>query len=109
MNHSSKTARQQHGFTIIQMVITLAIIAIVSTFGVLGIKKARAQFQLQNSARLFATYVEKVRADSIRRHAAPGEEGSVETFGMGDTEYAVTMDFGSGAVETRRFTLEPGT
>ena len=102
------TAKHEQGFTIAQMVITLTIISIISTFGVLGIRKARAQFQLQSAARLFATYVEKARLDAIRRHAAPGEESSIETFGPGTTDYAVTMDFGSGVVETRTFTLEYG-
>jgi hypothetical protein len=57
----------------------------------------------QNSARLFASYIEKARADSVRRHASPGAESSVETFGPGTSTYAVTMDFGSGTVETRSF------
>ncbi len=90
-----------------QMVITIAIIAIVSTFGVLGIRNARAEFRKQSSARLFASYIEKARADSVRRHAAPGTESSVETFGAGTNTYAVTMDFGTGTVETRTFQLEP--
>jgi len=97
----------ENGFTIMQMVITIAIIAVVTGFGVLGITTARAEFRLQNSARLFASYVEKARADSIRRHVASGTESSVETFGPGKNTYAVTMDFGSG-VETRSFSLESG-
>ena len=92
-----------------QMVITITIIAIVSTVGVLGINTARAEFRLQSSARLFATYVEKARADSIRRHATGGAESSIETFGAGTSSYAVTMDYGSGTVETRTFQLESGT
>ncbi|HEU4933541.1 MAG TPA: hypothetical protein VFT48_15760 [Pyrinomonadaceae bacterium] len=100
--------KQQHGFTVMQMVITIAIIAIVSTFGVLGIRSARAEFRLQSSARLFASYIEKARADSVRRHATPGNEASVETFGAGTNTYAITMDFGSGTVETRTFQLDPG-
>jgi len=106
MNRRAVT--HQKGFTIIQMVITVAIIAIVTTFGVLGITTARAEFRQQSSARLFATYIEKTRADSIRRHAATGDESSIETFGPGTTTYAVSMDFGSGAVETRNFQLESG-
>ena len=105
MNANSRTAKQQRGFTITQMVITLAIIAIVSSFGVLGIKNARAEFRLQSSARLFASYIEKARADSVRRHAAPGQEASIETFDVGTNTYAVTMDFGAG-LETRTFQLE---
>ena len=71
MIRNSKAARQQQGFTMMQMVITISIIAIVSTVGVLGINTARAEFRLQSSARLFSTYVEKARADSIRRPPNP--------------------------------------
>lgn len=99
---------QQRGFTITQMVITLVIIAIVSSAGVLAVKAARAEFRLQNNARLFATYIEKARADAIRRHAATGQESSIETFGPGSTTYAITMDFGAGTVETRNFDLDSG-
>ena len=108
MKPNSRTTTQQRGFTITQMVITLAIIAVVSISGVLGIKTARAEFRLQNNARLFATYVEKARADAIRRHAATGQESSIETFGPGSNQYAITMDFGAGVVETRTFELESG-
>ena len=108
MKLNSRTARKQRGFTIAQMVITLAIIGVVSAFGVLGIQNARAEFRLQNNARLFATYVEKARLDAIRRHAATGQESTIETFGPGTTTYAVSMDFGSGALETRNFNLDSG-
>ena len=108
MKPNSRTTTQQRGFTITQMVVTLSIIAIVSTGGVLGIRNARAEFRLQNSARLFATYIEKARADSIRRHAATGQESYIETFGPGSTTYAVTMDYGAGVIETRNFELESG-
>ena len=108
MKPNSRTTTQQRGFTLTQMVVTLSIIAVVSTGGVLGIKTARAEFRLQNSARLFATYIEKARADAIRRHAATGQESAVETFGPGSTQYAITMDYGSGVVETRTFDLESG-
>jgi hypothetical protein len=91
-----------------QMIVTISIIAIVSVFGVLGITNARAEFRLQNSARLFATYVEKARVDAIRRHAPAGQESWIETYGPGTSNYAVTMDFGSGALETRNFQLETG-
>src|SRR5215510_212547 len=107
MDGNSKPAKQR-GFTIVQMVVTVAIISIISTVGVLGIKSSREHFKMQNSARLFATYVEKVRADSIRRHTATGAESSVEMFGVGTSTYNVTMDYGSGTIETRTFQLDPG-
>ena len=101
-------ATLQHGFTTMQMVVTVAIISVISVFGVLGITNARAEFRMQSSARLFASYVEKARVDSIRRHAPEGEESSIETFGQGTDRYEVTMDFGTGALETRTFYLESG-
>lgn len=107
MKLNSNDAKHERGFTVTQMVITISIIAVISTFGVLGIKTARAEFRLQSAARLFASYIEKARADSIRRQATPGDESSVEIFGEGTTGYAITMDFGNG-VETRTFELEPG-
>src|SRR6185295_8425103 len=66
------------------------------------------EFKLQNAARMFASYVEKARADAIRRHVATGAETSIQTFGPGSTKYSITMDFGSGIVETRDFNLESG-
>jgi prepilin-type N-terminal cleavage/methylation domain-containing protein len=107
MKDTRSTANQQ-GFTLTQMVIVIAIISIATTFGVLGIKTARAEFQHQSNARLFASYVEKARADAIRRHASGGQESSIETFGPETTAYAVTMDWGSGVVETRTFNLDDG-
>jgi hypothetical protein len=90
------------------MVVTIAIVAIVSTFGFLGITNARAEFRLQSSARQMASYLEKARADAIRRHAGPGEESSVQTFGAGTNTYVVRMDFGSGILESRTYQLEYG-
>lgn len=106
MDRINRTA-SQHGFTIVQMIVALAIISIVSTVAVLGVKSSREHFKMQSSARLFASYCEKARADSVRRHAGTGEEASIEMFGEGTTTYNVTMDFGSG-VETRTFQLDSG-
>ncbi|MFN2532049.1 MAG: Tfp pilus assembly protein FimT/FimU [Pyrinomonadaceae bacterium] len=111
VNRKRQTSRRlsQRGFTMMQMIMTVAIIAIVTTFGVLGITGARAEMRVQNSARRFAVYVEKARADAVRRHAGAGSESSVQTFDPGTNTFAVTMDFdGSGIVRTRTFTLDSG-
>jgi Tfp pilus assembly protein FimT len=104
----SRRAKQQQGFTIMQMVVTIAIVAIVSTFGIMGIRTARAEFRVQSSARLFASYVEKARADSVRRHAATGSESWVQSSDAGNNTYTITMDFGNGTLQTRTFQLDPG-
>ena len=49
MKLNSNEAKQQRGFTITQMVITISIIAVVSTFGVLGIGVTPAGIMLDPS------------------------------------------------------------
>ncbi|MBA2340247.1 MAG: prepilin-type N-terminal cleavage/methylation domain-containing protein [Pyrinomonadaceae bacterium] len=98
--------RREHGFGILEVIITVAIISIVSTFAVLGIARARNSIRLQTSARQFAGYVEKARIDSIRRHTVPS---SARVEFISNNTYAVTMDFnGTGTPTTRNFTLELG-
>lgn len=106
---NARTSNRQSGFTILQMLVTMVLIAIVTTFGILGIKNARAEMRVNNSARRFAVYVEKARGDSIRRHAAAGSEAFVQTFGEGTSTFNVRMDFdGTGTLETRTFSLDDG-
>lgn len=108
------TGRQpsQQGFSLVQILIVVAIVGIVTAFGVIGISNARADMRLQNSARRFAVYVEKARLDSIRRHAATGGQAQVQTFAPGstvDNSFAITMDFdGTGTVQARTFVLDEG-
>ncbi len=96
----------------VQMLIVVAVVVVVSTFGVLGIRNARAEVRLQNSARRFALHLEKARLDSIRRHAALGAEAQAQTFDPGsaaDNTFVITMDFdGTGTVQARTFTLDEG-
>ena len=94
---------EQRGFSILQLVITLAIAAIVSTFALVGISKSRDYIRLQNSVRQLASYIEKSRLDAIRRHGT-----SSVTFTNTST-YNVWMDFdGTGNPTTRTFSFEDG-
>src|SRR5918911_3681390 len=91
------------GFSMLQLLVALAIVAIVATYAVMAISKARVSMRLQTSARTFATYVEKARLDAIRRH------GSATIDISGPNTYDIFMDFNnSGNPFTRRFTLESG-
>jgi hypothetical protein len=95
------------GFSILQLVITIAVMMIVTGFAVVGITRARDHVRLVNSARQFAAYVERSRADSVRRHAAPANAATVSV--LDNNTYAITMDWdGFGAVSTRNFDLEQG-
>jgi type II secretory pathway pseudopilin PulG len=94
------------GFSILQTVITLAIVSIVSTFAVINLHNARHSLRLQNSVRQLAGYLEKARLDSIRRHSNPVNSSVVFTSPI---SYDVTMDFdGSGTPTTRTVAFENG-
>jgi hypothetical protein len=85
----------------VQLLITLAVIGVVSTIAVMGITRARASMRLSNSTRQFAAYVERTRADAVRRHG----QASVEM--LTNSTYRVTMDFNAGGVVTSQtFSLE---
>src|SRR5260370_16124598 len=91
------------GSSLIQLVITVAVIAIVVSFGLLGINSTRASLHLQNSVRELGGYLVKARLDAIRRH----DNASV-VFTSTST-YTVTMDFdGSGTISTRTLPFENG-
>ena len=82
------------------MVIVVLVVAVIGGMAVFGIVEARGRIRLTNSARLLASYMEKARVDSIRRHAATNDEMAGVTL-LNPTSYRVRMDFdGNGTVET---------
>lgn len=97
----------QRGVTTVQLLITVAIAVIVATFAVVGITSARAQIRRTNSARQFAAWAERARGDSVRRHAASGQQSGIQQ--VNANTYAVTMDFnGTGVLSTQNFSTESG-
>ena len=100
-------ARGEKGFSLLQLIIVLAVAAIVTGFTVVSIQGARRQLRLANSGRQFASYLEKARGDSVRRRAQPGNESSVQA--LNTKTYRVTMGFnGSSTLSSRDFDLESG-
>ena len=91
----------ESGFTLLQVMVTLVIVAVLSTIGFMSIVKARGSMRLSNSTRQFAAYVERARADAVRRH------GTATVQMLTTTTYGVTMDFGiAGTTSTQTFRLE---
>lgn len=113
MSAKTRTTRKQKttaqsGFSMMQLLITLAVVSIVSGLAVFGIASARQRIRLTNSSRLLASYVEKARVDSVRRHPTDPElMAGIEV--LNKTQYRVKMDFdGNGTVETKDITLDDG-
>src|SRR5688572_12229972 len=69
IQRTAKRRRGEAGFSIGQLVITVAVVGIITSFGVIGIARTRGSFRLSSATEEFTTYLEKPRLDSIRRHA----------------------------------------
>ena len=103
-----KKRRNQAGFSMMQTLVVLGVVSVVSGLAFLGITEARQRIRLTNSSRLLASYVEKARVDSVRRHPMNAADmAGIEV--LNGTTYRVKMDFdGNGTVETRDITLDDG-
>ena len=106
---NKQTPRTVCGFSIIEMMITATVLTIVTGFGVMGISRAKANIRLSGAAHEFASYVEKARVYSIRRHADDASKRANLAINADQTSYNVTMDTdGDGVMETRTITLPAG-
>ena len=89
--------------------VTLIVVAVLTGFGLLGISKARATIRLNGAAREYASYVEKIRTNSIRRHADDASEWASITINGDRKGYVVAFDEnGDGVFETRSISLPDG-
>lgn len=88
-----------------QLVVVLAVAAVVTGATVMSLRAGRPSFELSNSARQLAGYLERARADSVRRRPSSGLESSVQI--VNETTYRVTMGFGGDStLASRDFQLE---
>lgn len=100
--------KTQAGFSLTQLLITVAVIGIVSGLAFMGITSARQRIRLTNSSRLLASYIERARVDSVRRHPMTSAEMSGVQM-LSTNTYRVMMDFdGDGDVDTKDITLDEG-
>jgi Tfp pilus assembly protein FimT len=97
--------KSQRGFSLVQLLVVVAVAVILSAAGVMTIQGARRTLRLSNSARQFGAYLEKTRADSVRRRAQPGNESSVRI--VDSKTYRVTLAWGGGTtISARDFRLD---
>ncbi|MDT5121876.1 MAG: hypothetical protein QOC96_1358 [Acidobacteriota bacterium] len=103
MEHRDHRQSRERGFTVLQLLVAIAVAGIISAFALIGIARSRDNIRLQGSVRQLSGYMEKARLDAIRRHTTTSV-----TF-TNATTYSVTMDFdGGGTPTTRNFSFEDG-
>jgi prepilin-type N-terminal cleavage/methylation domain-containing protein len=96
------------GFSFLELLIVVTLIAVIGALSLMGITRVRQSLQFSNSTRQFLAYVEKARLDSIRRHAEPAS-GNMATITVSDNRiYSIAIDFnGDGTVDPARVVLLP--
>ena len=103
MIRSTRRVCDDRGFSILQMIIVVAIIGIVSTFAVISFSSSKETIKLQNSLRLLAGRLEKARIDAVRRH------GTTKLQFTSTSSYDLTMDYNNNGVPvTRSYAFDPG-
>jgi Tfp pilus assembly protein FimT len=106
---NSKTMRTGGGFSTIELLVVVTILSIVTGFGVMGIKNARASIRLSGAAREYASYIERARVHSIRSHANDESERANVAINENQTSYNVNVDLdGDGVLDTRTIPLPDG-
>src|SRR5262249_29448309 len=109
MQTNKHTKRNGRGFSTIEMLITATVLTIVTGLGLMGISRAKASIRLSGSAREYASYIEKARLYSIRRHADEASKRASVAINDNKTSYNVTMDLdGDGGMDTRTIDLPSG-
>src|SRR5688500_10590124 len=103
---NGKNGRRTHDrITLLQAIIAITVAMVLHGAAVMRLRAGRPGFQLSNSAHQLAGYLERARADSVRRRAAAGSESSVQI--LDAKTYRVTMGFGGSDILTSRdFSLE---
>jgi Tfp pilus assembly protein FimT len=93
----------ESGIGIPELLVVVAVIAILSTVALVNFRSARATLRMQNSVRQLASYLEKARIDAVRRHS------TAEVTFTSPTSYTVHMDFlNTGSATDRTFNFENG-
>jgi len=106
---NSKTMRTGGGFSTIELLVVVTILSIVTGFGVMGIKNAKASIRLSGAAREYASYIERARVHSIRSHANDAGERANVAINENQTSYNVNLDLdGDGVLDTRTIPLPGG-
>lgn len=99
--YQTNKARREAGFSLLQLLLVLAVAGILSAFAIIRIQSGREALNLQNSVRQLAGHIEKARLDAVRRH------GTSSLVFATNNAYDLNMDFdGSGTTYTRRYTLQ---
>jgi prepilin-type N-terminal cleavage/methylation domain-containing protein len=92
----------ESGFSIVEMMIVVVMIAVVTGWAVLRISEAQQSVRLAGATQELTAYLDKARLDSIRRHATAVSQMAQVSI-TSPTSYSVTLDTnGDGELDPAR-------
>lgn len=108
-NSKAKLQTTRTGFSTVELVIVATMMTIVTSFGVMGINRAKASIRLSGAAREYASYIERARLYSIRSHADNADERANVVISDDKLSYNVSFDLdGDGVLDTKTIPLPTG-
>lgn len=107
MNFPNKDETPEAGFSVVELLIVIAVVAIVTTYSLISFQTSSKTFNVAGATRNLTAYLEKARVDAVRRHVT---DGSARVDINSTSSYSVNMDFnGNGTPSARTITLPAGT
>jgi len=105
-NKSGPSARP-NGFSLVEVLVVAAILAIVTTLALIGVNRARGSFVFSNAVGSLQSYLEKGISDARRRNARGTSRSEIAV--VNANSFQVKIDFdGNGTPETRTIPLPDG-
>lgn len=99
------------GFSMLEMLIVGAMITIMAGWALMSVASSQNSLRLANASSQLRSFMEKARADSIRRHArnASGSNAAASVQVTSASTYRATLDSNNdGNLETRDVSLPQG-
>jgi prepilin-type N-terminal cleavage/methylation domain-containing protein len=106
MNFSKKKPKLSSaaGFSVVELLIVVMVVAIVSTIALLSFQKSSRSFNLSGATRNLSSYLEQARVESVRRHGG----ASVDI--NSTSSYTANINFNAAGTPTARtISLPAGT
>jgi len=93
------SVKDTRGFSVLELLIVVAMIAVISGFALLQITRSHQHMKRANAAQQFAAHLEKARLDSLRRHPTTSAQmGQVSIINARFYSFAIDSS-GDGSLE----------
>jgi prepilin-type N-terminal cleavage/methylation domain-containing protein len=100
LNDETKKLSSDNGFSIIELLIVLTLLAVLTTIAIVQFSDSKTDFERQRIAREFKVYIERARFDSVKRRAAEISDMSRITMNS-SSSFTVALDLnGNGKLDT---------